>query len=76
MKQNQRIIKEVLDLPVSDRIRLVKKVLDSIAEEHDDLELSDDELEELERRVEEHRRNPSSAIPFETVMAEMTRKKR
>jgi len=73
MKQDT--LREILDLPVSDRIRLVKKVLDSIAREQDEFSLSEDEIDELERSVDEHEKNPASGIPLEKVMVQLTRKK-
>ncbi|MDA3919398.1 MAG: addiction module protein [Salinisphaera sp.] len=55
-------------LSVAERIQLVEDIWDSIATEApDSLQLSDADKEELHRRVEAHRADSSTAIPWEQV---------
>lgn len=55
-------------LSVAERIQLVEDIWDSIATEAPGLlQLSEAEKEELDRRVEAHRADPSTAIPWEQV---------
>lgn len=55
-------------LSVAERIQLVEDIWDSIAaEEPASLELSDAQRAELQRRVEAHRADPSTAIPWEEL---------
>ena len=62
-------------LSISERLQLVEDIWDSVAEEArerpDTLPLSEDQLAEVRRRREEHRRDPGSAIPWEQVRAEL-----
>jgi putative addiction module component (TIGR02574 family) len=67
----QELEAEVLKLPVAERIRLAQELWDSIIPEAeaapDLLPLSEEQVQELERRLTEHERDPSSAIPWEEV---------
>lgn len=57
-------------LPISERIQLVEDIWDSIAEETSgSLDLSADDRAELHRRLDAHKANPSSSIPWEQVRA-------
>lgn len=62
---------EILKLPVGDRIRLAQELWDSIVPEAeadpDLLPLTEEQIRELERRLAEHGRGPSSAVPWEEV---------
>ncbi|HKT40427.1 MAG TPA: addiction module protein [Ktedonobacterales bacterium] len=60
---------ELLKLPVTERIDLAMALWDSIAEPdlQANLPLTPEQEAELDRRLEEHRRNPGSAIPWEEV---------
>jgi putative addiction module component (TIGR02574 family) len=61
---------ELMKLTPAERIDLVQDLWDSIAQ--DDLPpLSDEEMDELERRLEEHRRDPSTAITREELKAQL-----
>jgi putative addiction module component (TIGR02574 family) len=56
------------DLPISERIQLVEDIWDSIAEDSaGELHLTDEEVAELDRRVEEYKKNPSSGVSWEEV---------
>jgi putative addiction module component (TIGR02574 family) len=60
---------DLLKLPVSERIDLAMALWDSIAEAdlQDQLPLTEAQKAELERRLAEHDRDPSRAIPWEEV---------
>ena len=60
---------ELLKLPVSERIDLAMALWDSIAEPElqDQLPLTEGQKAELDRRLAEHDRDPSRAIPWEEV---------
>ncbi|MCH7490621.1 MAG: addiction module protein [Gemmatimonadetes bacterium] len=59
------------DLSIPERIQLVQDIWDSIAAETEALPLTAEQQEELDRRLEEHRRDPDSAIPWEQVREEL-----
>jgi putative addiction module component (TIGR02574 family) len=59
-------------LPVSERLRLVEDLWDSIAEDAEGapeaLRLTPAQAAEMDRRLAEHERDPDSAVPFEEAM--------
>lgn len=56
-------------LPISERIELVEDIWNSIAEEApgDTVPLTPEQRAELHRRLDAHRADPSSSIPWEAV---------
>lgn len=59
-------------LSISERIQLVEDLWDSIAAEAPgSIELSQRQREEIRRRIAEHDANPSSAVPWDVVRAEL-----
>jgi putative addiction module component (TIGR02574 family) len=58
-------------LTVAERIQLVEELWDSIADAPEVLELTDAQKAELDRRLEAHRADPDSAIPWETLRREL-----
>lgn len=66
---------EALKLPAGERIRLAQQLWDSIVPEAetapDLLPLSEEQIQELERRLAEHERDPSSAVPWADVRARL-----
>lgn len=64
--QTQSLLDAALTLPESERALLVDRLLRTLPPP--DEEVSDDELEaELEKRFEEYRRDPGSAISWSEV---------
>jgi putative addiction module component (TIGR02574 family) len=61
---------ELMKLTPAERIDLVQDLWDTIAQE-DLPPLSDEEMDELERCLEEHRRDPSTAITWEELKAQL-----
>ncbi len=65
-------INDFRKLSVAERIQLVEDIWDSIAiESPDALELTPEQRAELRRRLEAHRVDPSTSIPWEQVRAEL-----
>jgi putative addiction module component (TIGR02574 family) len=62
-------LSDVLELPVSERLKLVEAIWDSIADAPEALELSEAQRAELDRRLEEYERNPSAGSPWSDVKA-------
>jgi putative addiction module component (TIGR02574 family) len=58
---------EILKLPLSERIKLVKDIWDSIAECPEAIQLTDVQKVELDNRFEEYQRNPNSGSPWALV---------
>lgn len=71
----QELEAEALKLSAPERIRLAQELWDSIipeAEENPDLlPLSEEQIQELERRLAEHERDPGSAVPWEDMRARL-----
>jgi putative addiction module component (TIGR02574 family) len=57
---------ELMKLTPAERVDLVQDLWDSIAQQ-DMPPLSAEEMDELKRRLEEHRRDPSTAITWEEL---------
>lgn len=61
--------KELLRLSVSERIRLVEDIWDSIREIPEAVELTEEEKEELDKRLAAYNQNPSAGSPWEAIKA-------
>ncbi|MDR7333039.1 addiction module protein [Roseateles asaccharophilus] len=63
---------ELRKLSVAERIQLAEDLWDSIALEPTDVPgLTDAQRQELQRRLREHESDPSTAVPWEQVRAEL-----
>lgn len=71
MTRNE-LVAELLKLDPEERMRAAEDLWQSVADEA--FELSAEEMQEIERRMEEHERDPSSAIPWEVVRARLIEK--
>jgi putative addiction module component (TIGR02574 family) len=60
-------VNDLLELPVSERLRLVEDLWDSIAEVPEAIELSEDQRTELDRRLEAYREDPESGLPWNEI---------
>ena len=58
---------DTLDLPVNERIKLVAEIWESIAECPEQLDLSDETLELLRKRLAAYRADPGSGSPWVEV---------
>jgi putative addiction module component (TIGR02574 family) len=54
-----------------ERLELIEQLWDSLATTSEDLELTDAQRDELDRRIAEMDANPDSGIPWESVKAEL-----
>ena len=57
-------LKDILELSVAERIQLVEDIWDSIAVAPDSLPLTEDERQELDRRLEAYAQNPDEGISW------------
>lgn len=64
---------DFLDLSVAERIQLAEDIWDSIAAENPDesVVLTPDQLHAVEARLREHTQDPSTAVPWDEVRAEL-----
>jgi putative addiction module component (TIGR02574 family) len=63
---NKALLKELMELSPEERIQLAEDLWDSIAQ--DELPpLTDAQKKEIDRRIEEHERDPSTALPWDEV---------
>ena len=56
-------LEQILALPIDERIKLVEDIWDSIAAVPEAVQLSDEQMAEIERRLEDYRRNPDDVVP-------------
>ena len=61
---NKALMQDLLKLPAAERREIAQELLESL-EESDLPPLTPEQMEEIDRRLEEHRRDPSTAIPWE-----------
>jgi putative addiction module component (TIGR02574 family) len=66
------LLEQAKSLPVRERIRLVQDIWDTIRE--DNVELTAEQAAELDRRMEDHKRNPNSVVSREEVEARLKAK--
>jgi len=64
------LIAEVLRLPREERLQLVEDLWNSVIADEQWMP-TPDQLAEARRRLEEHRRDPSTAIPVERVLTRL-----
>lgn len=60
---------EVLQLPVSERLRLLEAIWDSITEHPESLEVTDEQKAELDRRLDALEKNPTEGSSWDEVRA-------
>ena len=63
------ILAELMKLDSGERLQIVEMLWDSL--DKGIPELTDEQAAEVERRIAEHDRDPSSSIPWETVRARL-----
>jgi len=66
---------EAKKLSIADRINLVEEIWDSIAEENGCFELNEAQKQELDRRLESFRVNPSRGRTWEEIKSEFLNSK-
>ena len=68
------VLNEVDSWDVADRIRFVQDVWERLADDDDDSDITEAWKAELDRRVEEIKRNPAIGVPWEEVKARLVEK--
>jgi len=63
---NKALMQDLLKLPAAERREIAQELLESL-EESDLPPLTPEQMEEMDCRLEEHRRDPSTAMPWEEV---------
>jgi putative addiction module component (TIGR02574 family) len=58
---------EISQLSVAERIQLAEDLWDSILDKTDEIYLDKAQQQELDRRLEQHRQNPSAGSTWEAV---------
>ena len=58
---------KVLALPVEERIRLAQSIWDSVVEVPEAVEVTEAQREELNRRLDAYRKDPSAGSPWPEV---------
>ncbi len=69
------LLDKALELPISERIRFVEDVWDSIAVETNAVELSPAQRAELDRRIKGYKEDPSGNVPWHEIKAEALARK-
>lgn len=62
-------------LSIPERLTLVQEIWDSIAEDNEYFELTEEQRQELDRRLESFRTNPSQGRTWEEIKAEFLNSK-
>ncbi|MBZ0204637.1 MAG: addiction module protein [Ignavibacteria bacterium] len=70
----QNILKEALKLPDSEKLELIEDLWESLSKP-EEIPLTDEQKEELDRRLKAHFRNPNSGSSWEEVKAELLGRK-
>jgi putative addiction module component (TIGR02574 family) len=69
----QRLVADILELPVAERVLLVEAIWDSIAAVPEALPLTEWQRKELDRRLAEYEADPDSGSTLEEVFARIRR---
>lgn len=68
-------VQEILQLSIAERIQIVEDVWDSIALEPKSLPLTENERQELERRLQSYRENPDEGVSWDKLQRKITNSK-
>ncbi len=60
-------LNQIIALDIQDRIRLVQGILDSIAAEQVDFDLTESQKQELDRRISDYEANPYEVMTWAEV---------
>jgi putative addiction module component (TIGR02574 family) len=67
---SMELTKQAKNLSISDRIRLVEEIWDTIAEENQAFELTDAQKQELDRRLESAKNDGGQGRTWDEIKAE------
>ena len=68
------LFEQIEKLTVAERIELLGKIWDSVARDNDDLELTQAQKDELDRRVREFEADPSIGRSWDEIKTEYLKK--
>ena len=69
------LLDQALKLPISERIRLADALYNSVGGSPGSTPLTDAQVAELERRLEDHRLHPEAGIPWKTVLEDFMQRR-
>ena len=64
-------IKQLLELSVDERIQLIDDLWESVAADTEGIPIHEAQIQEARRRLDEHRADPASGIPWEQLRREL-----
>jgi putative addiction module component (TIGR02574 family) len=67
-------LNQIIALDIQDRIRLVQGILDSIAAEQVDPDLTESQKREIDRRIDDYDSNPDEVMTWGEVKASIKRR--
>ncbi|MEA5619289.1 addiction module protein [Cronbergia sp. UHCC 0137] len=68
-------LNQIITLSIQERIRIVQAILESIAAEQDNPDLTDFQKQELDRRIDDYEANPDNVLSWEEVKASVKARK-
>jgi putative addiction module component (TIGR02574 family) len=68
-------LNQIIALDIQDRIRLVQAILDSIAAEQVDPDLTESQKQELDCRIDDYEANPDNVLTWEEIKASVKARK-
>ncbi len=68
------VLDEILKLSVEDRIRIAQEIWDSVAADEKAVPVTQEQKDELDRRLEDMARNPNAGRSWEEFRSELERK--
>jgi putative addiction module component (TIGR02574 family) len=68
-------LNQIIALGIQDRIHLVQAILDSIAAEQVDPDLTESQKQELDRRIDDYEANPDNVLTWEEIKASVKARK-
>ena len=72
---SSNLTEEAKKLSIPERLALVEEIWDSIAEDNEYFELTEEQRQELDRRLEAFRANPSRGRTWEEIKADFLNSK-
>ncbi|MFN0278849.1 MAG: addiction module protein [Pyrinomonadaceae bacterium] len=61
------LVAEIMEMSVSDRLRIVEDIWDSIASDAKDLKISEELKSELDRRLEAYESDPDAGVTWDEL---------
>ena len=73
---DSQLVQQARALPLEQRVELIDALWETVAAEGYEPPLTQQQAEELDRRLAAHRRNPDDVIPWESIKEELNEKYR